>query len=257
MRGIWTALVVSAAVAVFAVAGYVIVHQDAVPNSGQVLGAASPVASASTSPSDSASATTSASASQRAVVAFLGDDYTRGVGASSDARRFTTTVCAALQVVEANFGAADSGYAHLDAAGDYASRVDQVVLAKPDVVVVSGGRNDVDDSLDTVATNASALFQTLHRLLPKAVLVAVAPWWGDSPPRQAVATIAVSIRQAAQAVGGTYLALPDPLLGHPNYMADQADPNDTGYAAIAAALGPMLRALLPDAARSGSPSSTP
>lgn len=248
MRGIWTALVVSVAVAVFAVAGYVILRQDAVPDSGQALGVTSLVASAATSPSESGSATTPATARQRAVVAFLGDDYTRGVGSSSDAQRFTTIVCAALDVEEANFGSAYSGYAHPDAAGDYASRVDQLVLAKPDVVVVSGGRNDVDSDLGTVASNARALFKRLHRLLPHAVLVAVAPWWGDSPPREPMARIAVLIRHAAQAVGGTYLALPDPLLGHPGYMADEADPNDKGYAVIAAALGPKLRPLLPRSA---------
>jgi lysophospholipase L1-like esterase len=241
MRGIWTVLVVIAAVGVFAVAGYVIVHQDPVLDSGKVLGVTSPVASRFASPTGSASNAPRA----RAVVAFLGDDYTSGVGATSAPGRSTTIVCAALGVTEANFGVAGSGYAHLGVAGNYASRIDQVVLAAPDVVVLSGGRNDIDSNLDTVAINAHAVFETLHQRLPNAVLVAVAPWWGDSVPRGALATIAVSIRQAVEAVGGTYLALPDPLLGHPGFMADLADPNNSGYAAIAAALGPKLRPLIP------------
>jgi acyl-CoA thioesterase I len=255
MRGIWTALVVLAAIAVFAVAGYVIVHQDPVPNAGEPLGVTSAVAS----PSTSAKSTASPSTAPRvpAVVAFLGDDYTSGAGASSESARSTTIVCAALGVTEANFGVADSGYANLGVAGNYASRVDKVVLAAPDVVVLSGGRNDVDSDLDSVATNARAVFNALHQRLPDAVIVAVAPWWGDSAPRRALATIAASIRQAVEAVGGTYLTLPDPLLGHPAWMADDADPNNAGYAAIAAALGPKLRPLLPDAARSGSRSDTP
>jgi lysophospholipase L1-like esterase len=46
-------------------------------------------------------------------------------------------------------------------------------------------------------------------------------------------------------VGGTYLDIPDPIHGHPGFMADAADPNDRGYAAIAAALEPQLALLLP------------
>jgi lysophospholipase L1-like esterase len=54
-----------------------------------------------------------------------------------------------------------------------------------------------------------------------------------------------AVRQGVTAAGGTYLDLPDPIHGHPSYMADLADPNNQGYAAIAAALAPDLQPLLP------------
>jgi lysophospholipase L1-like esterase len=178
-------------------------------------------------------------------VAFLGDDYTAGTRASTTSARFSTLVSTALDLTERNFGVAGSGYANPRGGGDYQSRVGRVVAAKPDVVVVSGGRNDVIDDPDTVASNASDLFAELHARLPHAVLVAVAPFWGDSPPRPLLATIAASIKSAVLAVGGRYMNLPDPLRGHPKWMADQADPNDAGYAAIAKAIKPVLAASLP------------
>jgi hypothetical protein len=44
------------------------------------------------------------------VVAFLGDDYTTGAGASSPAKRFSTLVSQQLGVVEKNFGIAGAGH---------------------------------------------------------------------------------------------------------------------------------------------------
>ncbi|MBO0884076.1 MAG: hypothetical protein J2P17_27840, partial [Mycobacterium sp.] len=111
-------------------------------------------------------------------------------------------------------------------------------------VVVSGGRNDNWDDPATDATAASALFQTLRDKLPHAVIVAVAPMWGDSPTTPAMIELGHSVERAVTAVHGTYLAISDPIQGHPSEMADVADPNDAGYAAIATALSRALRPLI-------------
>jgi lysophospholipase L1-like esterase len=59
-------------------------------------------------------------------------------------------------------------------------------------------------------------------------------------------SLGAAIEDGVTAAGGTYLDLEDPIHGHPGFMADLADPNDDGYAAIAAALAPELEPLLPD-----------
>ena len=240
-------LVVLAAVAVFALGGYVITHADSVPRAGEILG----------SPTLATVSTTSSPAphpkeSPPPVVVFLGDDYTSGSGATATSARFTTVLCAALGATEVNLGAAGTGYAKTASAGDYLTRVARVVAAKPDVVVVSGGRNDVTDDPDTLATDARQLFAELHDKLPAAMIIAVAPFWGDSDPGSDLETVRTSVRQAAKAAGATFLDIPDPLHGHPEWMADQANPNDAGYAAIAAALEKKLRPLV----RSAGPAST-
>jgi lysophospholipase L1-like esterase len=184
---------------------------------------------------------------KRLVVAFLGDDWTAGTGASGPKHRFTTLVSHDLHLVERNFGADGTGYAKATSSdGDYASRVAAVVAAHPDIVVVAGGRNDKSDSSATVASRARSLFSTLRAQLPHATLVALAPMWGDSDEPAVVGEIGNVVNDAVTAAGGKYLDLPDPIHGHPNFMASAADPDDAGYAAIAAALEPKLTPLLPN-----------
>jgi lysophospholipase L1-like esterase len=233
--------------------GYVLTHNDDAPASGSptppsVASRITEVPSPSEVPgsvagsvpgSDATKApgSGSASAEQPVVVAWLGDDWTAGAGASKQRKRFTTVVSRRLDVTELNFGADGTGYAQSSADGTaYRGRLADVVAAHPDVVVVSGGRNDVLNDPDTAATRARKLFAQLHRELPDAQLVAIRPFWGDSDPPAALDTLANSIRQAVTDVGGTYLDIADPIHGHPEYMADDADPDDDGYAAIASAL---------------------
>jgi lysophospholipase L1-like esterase len=180
------------------------------------------------------------------VVAFIGDDWTAGTGASSHKHRFTTVVSHDLHLTERNFGADGTGYAKATSSdGDYTERVADVVAAHPDVVVVSGGRNDNSNLLATVASRARSLFDDLHAKLPKATIVAVAPMWGDSDKPGEVVAIGQAVKSAVTAAGGKYLDIADPIHGHPGFMADAADPDDDGYAAIAAAVAPKLKALLP------------
>jgi acyl-CoA thioesterase I len=249
VRRVWSSIVVLAAIAVFGVAGYLIVHHDPVPQAGQAIGFTPPsVITSQPSASPTPPPTPPVHASAKPVVAFLGDDYTAGTGASTQSARFTSLVCKVLRLTEKNFGVNGSGYANTAAGtGDYLARVAAVVAAKPDIVVVSGGRRDVFDDTATAAANASKLFGDLRANLPHAVLVAVAPMWGDSAPQPALADIAGGIKAAVTAAGGTYLDISDPLRGHPTWMADAADPNDAGYAAIATAVETALKPLLPDA----------
>jgi lysophospholipase L1-like esterase len=185
---------------------------------------------------------TTEASSAAPVVAFLGDDWTLGVGASATSRRFTTVVSRGLKLSERNFGLDGAGYAK---STGYRSRVDDVVAAKPAVVVVSGGRNDARGDPATAARQIQTLFADLHRRLPQAVLVALAPFWGDSDLPAELTVLGQAIKQAVRDVGGAYVGLADPIHGHPEFMADQADPNDDGYAAIAAAVEPELAKRLP------------
>jgi lysophospholipase L1-like esterase len=184
------------------------------------------------------------------IVAFLGDDWTAGTGASTRKHRFTTLVSQELDVIERNFGADGTGYAKTTATdGDYAHRVDDVVATHPDVVVVSGGRNDAHNLLATVASRARTLFHLLHAALPHATLVAVAPMWGDSDKPAELRAIGQAVKQAVTAASGTYLDISDPIHDHPGFMANAADPDDDGYAAIATALKPELKPLTATPAR--------
>lgn len=204
------------------------------------------VTSASPSPSLGIDGSSSSKPNGGPVIAFLGDDWTRGTGASANSKRFTTLLCEQLGARELNYGVDGTGYAKRGPdGGQYARRVTQLVADHPDVVVVSGGRNDSTDNPATARDEVAELFATLRAKLPDAVLVAVAPFWGDSDQPPEMVALGAAIEDGVTAAGGTYLDLEDPIHGHPGFMADLADPNDDGYAAIAAALAPELEPLLP------------
>ncbi|WP_375486042.1 SGNH/GDSL hydrolase family protein [uncultured Jatrophihabitans sp.] len=237
-------LVVLLALAVFVAAGYMVTKKDHVRDAGTVLPVDSVGVSTPSGGSASGSSSRSGSAGAR-TVAFLGDDWTAGIGASARSKRFTTLLAKDLGATERNFGVDGSGYAKASSSGGaYDDRIDDVVAARPDVVVVAGGRNDTADYVPTLQSRTKALFARLHELLPKATLVAVAPFWGDSDAPSDLAPVTAAVKRSVDAAGGTYLAVSDPIRGHPSYMASDADPNDKGYAAIAEALAPKLRALL-------------
>ena len=211
----------------------------AAPTSGLTASTSAPLGIEGTSAASSPS-------TNQPVIAFLGDDWTAGVGASSKTGRFSTLVCANLGATELNFGRTGAGYAKRGvASGPYRAEVRAIAAAAPVMVVVSGGRNDYSDNAATAADSATQLFALLRAKLPDAVLVAVAPFWGDSNLPPQMRTLRAQVKQAVTAVGGTYLDIPDPIHGHPDFMADAADPNDQGYAAIAAALEPLLGPLVP------------
>lgn len=239
-----TAIVtVIAAVIVFALAGYVLTENDPVPDAGTT-----PTTADQRLPSGAVSVTPTSSRNSRSgnVVAFLGDDYTVGIGASTKSKGFTALLSAQLNITGKVFGSDQAGYAKASSGGKtYADYVDAVVATHPDVVVVTGGRNDQVDLPASVASAARHLFAQLHTKLPNAELVAVRPFWGDSPAPKTITDVASEVKSAVTHAGGIYLDVPDPLEGHPGWMADAADPNDAGYAAIAAAIEPKLATLLP------------
>jgi lysophospholipase L1-like esterase len=243
------------AVVVFGAAVYVIANNKAPARHGSAAGSnaarQTPIGSTSTSTGTITEPSlgvdpTSAVAGPPPVIAYLGDDWTSGDGASAKSLRFTTLLTEQLHADERNFGVAGTGYAKSSPdGGTYSSRVNAVVAADPQIVIVSGGRNDQSDDAQTAGAAAKALFAKLRAKLPNAVLIGVAPFWGDSDLPPEMVSLATAVNKGVTDAGGSYIDIEDPIHGHPNFMADDADPNDKGYAAIADALEPQVALLLP------------
>ena len=243
VQRVWTVLLLICTAGVAVAVVFVVRQHDVIPRAGQAPGYSQPAPRSSTDPVLTAPTPSPAAPVK---VVFLGDDYTAGTGASSPSAGWTAQVASALHLDATTVAEPDAGYVHHGVDGDsYAALVDKVVAADPAVVVVSGGRNDVDFSAGQVATAAKQLFATLHTRLPDARLVAIAPWWGDSAHPAKLAKVTTAAQAGVDAVHGAYLDVPDALRGHPQWMADSADPNNRGYRAIAASLTGPLRAQLP------------
>jgi GDSL-like Lipase/Acylhydrolase family len=189
-------------------------------------GVASPVASVSVAPA-------------LPVVAFLGDDFTDGAGATSPATRWSSLVSEQFGWAEHNFGVAGTGYANGGSAGGttYAARVAAVVATAPVIVIVSGGRFDIESKNGPTAIKAgvTATFKQLRAALPKAVIIAESPIWPLTKPPAALAVVAADVKAAVASVGGQYLDIGEPLFGLTADFGAHTLPNDLGYAALAKA----------------------
>lgn len=173
-------------------------------------------------------------------VAFLGDSYTVGARASDESNRWTSLVADKYGWVGHNFGVSDTGYlvsgSH-ENGNPYAARIPEIAELEPDMVVVSGGRNDLYSPTGEVLPAIKETFAKLRGALPDAKIVAVSPFWGASEPVPTqLEVFAEQVKESVKSVGGEYVDVGHPILGHPGWMADDGvHPTDPGYKAIAEA----------------------
>jgi lysophospholipase L1-like esterase len=184
------------------------------------------------------------------VAAFLGDSYTDGVGASDPDRRWTSLVAGRMGWLEDNLGIGGTGY--LKAKGDeknYLGRIDDIVAADPDIVVVAGGQND--DTLDydrgALFSGVQYLFDRIRVRLPMVRIIAVGPSFPVAvTPEQLEFDSAV--REAVEKVGGQFVSLLRPPVIDPSMvMPDRLHVSDAGHAAIAQRVLAVLRPPEPSA----------
>lgn len=176
-------------------------------------------------------------------VVFLGDSYTVGIG--SEGPDWPTTVSGALGWNAVNLAAGGTGYlteagvagCGKEHCGAYLEQ-SASIEGEPDIIVVSGGRNDVGDGLEAAAT---ALFTSLQERYPESTVIALSPWTDDDPPAEALTAATTAIRSAAEAAEVAYIDTGQPFVGHADLIsADGVHPNAAGYAALSALLTPML-----------------
>jgi lysophospholipase L1-like esterase len=209
-----------------------------------------------TKPSVAPSVTPSASATPdvpTVSVAFLGDSYAAGAGATEAGKRFSALVSANFNWREENFARAGTGYitsvtpnaqatCGLAYCATILEKTVDVIAAHPDIVIVSGGRFDVGQTSVSVTDAARQTFAQLRAGLPDAQIFAVSPLWDDALTPAPLLIIGTEVKDAVTAAKGTYLDVGQPLLRAPKLVAgDGINANDAGQAAIAAALTQALQ----------------
>jgi len=170
-------------------------------------------------------------------VAFYGDSYTLGTGASARAKRWSTVICKQRGWSEFNHSTNGLGFINNRAA----LRIDepgQVIADRPDIVFVTMGLND-NFSYDTAAKQIHAQIGTdlrrLREALPAARLIVVEPFWYTDERPTSLGVIIGWVEAEASAVGADYIPGASRWIErHPEWMAsDGLHPNDAGYAELA------------------------
>lgn len=185
--------------------------------------------------------------SARLSVAFMGDSYTRGTGADPVASRWTTLLSKDVNWVESNLGQGGTGYAaqgpNPPETATYPDRIASIVAESPDVVVVSGGRNDLGINPKQVSAAIDETFTEIRRAVPSAKIIALNPWWDDDKTPAGLDSISAQIEKAVESVDGVYVDTGQPLLGEKSFVIeDGVHPNTAGHKALAKAVADALPA---------------
>lgn len=172
-------------------------------------------------------------------IAFLGDSYTDGAGAESKDQGYTTfALTGGLScLVSAVFGEAGTGYANAGSQGGepFTERVDQVIEARPDIVVVQGSTNDHNPQTTQAAANT--VFSELRKGLPKATIIALGPV--DTPRNTDEAVISAAIKRAADANNVRFIS-PMTWVSDRDFLSDGAHVGPAGHQKLGAALRAAL-----------------
>lgn len=180
------------------------------------------------------------------VVAFYGDSYTLGTGATDPANRWSTVICADRGWAEYNPSVNGLGFVNNRGRGGDLPAL--IVAQEPDIVFVTMGLNDnfaYDVAGTRIRDQIEADFTLLTTELPDARLIVVEPFWYTDVRPDSVEVVIAWVRDAAARFGADWIGGASHWIeGHPEWMApDGLHPNDAGYAEMARRMDAELAAL--------------
>jgi lysophospholipase L1-like esterase len=194
---------------------------------------------------------------RRTRVAFYGDSYTLGTGASDPSLRWSTTICNERDWNEVNPSVNGLGFINNRRSFADDDLPAEIIGAHPDIVFITMGLNDnfsYDRDSERIKEQITTDFQRLKTSLPSARFIVVEPFWYTDQRPESVEIIIGWVHDAASAIGADYIPGASHWLdGRPDLMAaDGLHPNDDGYALFAhnmdAALAQLGLPPTPDAA---------
>jgi lysophospholipase L1-like esterase len=169
------------------------------------------------------------------LVAFYGDSYTLGTGASDLSLRWSTQI--SLDRGWREFNPSVNGLGFINNRRTFADDdlTAQIIAQQPDIVIVTMGLNDNFSFARAAADIEQQIDADLERLtsaLPDARFVVVEPFWYTAERPESLAIISGWVRAAAGRYGADYIAgASDWIAGTDGLMAaDGLHPNDEGYA---------------------------
>ena len=223
--------VLSAAVVVLSAVGYQLATWPPEPPSDSPLVATMPVPEPVVELLDAAT-----------TVAFLGDSYTAGAGATAPPNVYARLVASEQGWSLTNLGQGATGYISPGpgpTTTPFTARVDDVVAVRPDVVIVQGSLNDFGAEDRDIEEAARSVFSGIREGLPDAAVLVMGPTDPKDSPNAKRAIAAV--RRAAAANGMPFVNTESWLSDGSLLAEDGLHPNDKGHARLADGLNGFIQ----------------
>lgn len=169
------------------------------------------------------------------LVAFYGDSYTLGTGATDSSARWSTRIAESRGWREFNPSVNGLGFVNNRSTFGAGDLPDQIIAVQPDIVMVTMGLNDnfsYDRAADEIEAQIAIDLRRLREGLPDARIIVVEPFWYTAEQPESLGIIAQWVQREAQAIGADHIAgASDWIAGREGEMAaDGLHPNDEGYA---------------------------
>ncbi|MEV7608487.1 SGNH/GDSL hydrolase family protein [Microbacterium sp. NPDC089320] len=197
----------------------------------------------------------SASAGTGPLVAFYGDSYTLGTGATDPSLRWSTIISEDRGWREYNPSVNGLGFVNHRESFDENDLPELVIEQEPDIVFVTMGLNDnfsYDRRADLIRETITADLTRIRDALPSARIIVVEPFWYTDDRPASVDQIIAWVEDAAAEIDADWIPGASRWLdGHyagsdSSWMAaDGLHPSDVGYAQMADRMDAALAQLDP------------
>ena len=181
-------------------------------------------------------------------VAFYGDSYTLGTGATDPAQRWSTIISEKRGWSEYNPSVNGLGFVNNRGTFGDGDLPSLVIDGNPDIVFITMGLNDnfsYDRAADQIKAQITDDFTRIQEALPDARIIVVEPFWYTDSRPESVEVIIGWVKDAAADIDADYIPGASHWIeGHPEWMAsDGLHPNDDGYAEMAVRMDAELEKL--------------
>lgn len=170
----------------------------------------------------------------RPEVVAIGDSIAFGKGVQPD-QAWPALVAHARNWRLTDLAVSGSGFVHPGWNGStFRQQVDRALALHPDYILIAATRNDRDEDPTTVERNCTEMLGQLRDAFPDAHIIGTTAIWGSDKPPATVETIDRIAEKAVKDVGGSFVDVGFPLVGHPEWLqADQIHPNALGQDVVA------------------------
>ncbi|GGM59313.1 SGNH/GDSL hydrolase family protein [Microbacterium saperdae] len=189
------------------------------------------------------------------LVAFYGDSYTLGTGASDPSMRWSTIISEARGWNEFNPSVNGLGFVNHRSDFEEDDLPALVIAERPDIVFITMGLNDnfsFAGRADLIHETITADLTRIRDALPAARIIVVEPFWYTEERPESVETIIGWVEDAAVSIDADWIPGASRWLdrhyagAEESWMAaDGIHPSDTGYRHMAAQMDAALARLDP------------